>query len=97
MPNPGAAMIAAVAWGLAAGCLARAMLGDDKPGVVVTVIAGFAGCVLGYLVAHQLLGRHDMHLFAPAALLPSTVAAFGLLLMARNLLRRASRRKRIFG
>lgn len=90
-------MIAALAWGIAAGCLARAMLGDAKPGVVVTLIGGVAGCVLGYLVAHDLLGRHDMHLFQAGALLPSTIAAFGLLLLLRNTMRRASRRKRMFG
>ena len=89
-------MIAALAWGIAAGCLARAFVGSDKPGVLVTLLAGLGGSVLGYVVAHELLGRHDMHLFAPEGLLPATVAAFALL-AARNRLRRAYRRKTIFG
>jgi len=90
------AMIAALAWGLAAGCLARAVLGDHKPGVLMTVIAGLGGSVIGFLVMHELLGRHEMHLFAPESLLPASAAALGLLL-AHNRLRRARRRKTIFG
>jgi len=38
-----------------------------------------------------------MHLFQAGALLPSTIAAFGLLLLLRNTMRRASRRKGMFG
>lgn len=90
-------MITALVWGIAAGWLARAMLGNGKPGVVVTLIGGLAGSVLGYLVGHELLGRHDMHLFQAGALLPSTIAAFGLMLLVRHTLRRASRRNRMFG
>ena len=97
LPDSVAPVITALAWGVAAGFLARAMLSDGKPGVLITVIAGFAGCALGYLVAHELLGRHDMHLFQAGALLPSTLAAFGMLLAMRSALRRASRRKRTFG
>lgn len=89
-------MIAALAWGIAAGCLARALVGGEKPGIVVTLFGGLAGSLVGYFVAHELLGRHDMHLFAPEGLLPATVAAFALL-AARNRLRRANRRKTIFG
>lgn len=89
-------MIAALVWGVAAGCLARALVGGDKPGAVVTLLVGLAGSVVGYLVAHELLGRHDMHLFAPEGLLPASVAAFALL-EARNRLRRANRRHTIFG
>lgn len=89
-------MIAALAWGITAGCIARAMFGGDKPGLLMTLIAGFGGSVLGFLVAHELLGLHQMHLFAPEGLLPASVAALGLLLLA-NRLRRAHRRNTIFG
>lgn len=89
-------MIAALAWGIAAGCLAGALVGGDKPGLLVTLFAGLAGSVVGFFVAHELLGRHDMHLFAPEGLLPASVAAFALL-AARNRLRRAIRHKPIFG
>lgn len=89
-------MIATLVWGIAAGCLARALLSRDKPGVVVTLVAGFAGSGLGFLVGHDLLGRHDMHLFAPGALLPSAIAAL-VLLLVRSRVRRTSRSKTIFG
>ena len=36
-------MIAALVWGIAAGCLARAVLGDHKPGVLMTMIATVLG------------------------------------------------------
>lgn len=91
-----ALVIAALAWGIAAGCLARALLGADKPGLLLTLLAGLGGSVVGYFVAHELLGRHDMHLFAPEGLLPATVAAFAML-VARSRLRRAHRRKTTFG
>lgn len=87
-------MIAALVWGIAAGLLARAVL-VDKPGLVATVIAGLGGSALGYLVGHELLGRHDMHLFAAEALLPSTIGALALLRL-RSRLRRGHRRT-IFG
>lgn len=89
-------MIAALAWGIAAGCLARALVGDDKPGVLATLLAGFGGSILAFFVTHQLLGLHEMHLFAPEALIPASAAAFALLLLGARL-RRASRRKTIFG
>lgn len=89
-------MIAALVWGLAAGCLARALLGNDKPGPLLTLIAGLGGSVVGFLVAHELLGRHDMHLFSPEGLLPASAAALGLLLVSKRL-RRTGRRKATFG
>jgi len=61
-----------------------------------TVLAGFGGSVVGFLVTHELFGRREMHLFAPESLLPASAAALGLLL-AHNRLRRARRRKTIFG
>ena len=89
-------MIAALAWGIAAGVLARVLLVKNKPGVLMTILAGFGGSLVGYLVAHELLGRHEMHLFAPESLLPASAAAFGLLVAASRL-RRARRRRTIFG
>lgn len=89
-------MIEALAWGVAAGLLARAMFGADKPGLLMTLLAGFGGSVLGFLLAHEVLGLHEMHLFAPEGLLPAGAAA-GLLLLLGNRLRRAHRRRTIFG
>jgi uncharacterized membrane protein YeaQ/YmgE (transglycosylase-associated protein family) len=89
-------MIAALVWGLAAGFLARAVLGGAKPGVLVTLLAGFGGSVIGYLVTHELLGIHEMHLFAPEGLLPASAGALVLLVVADRL-RRAARHKTTFG
>lgn len=89
-------MIAALAWGIAAGCIARAVLGGSKPGLLMTVAAGFGGSLLGFLVAHELLGLHEMHLFTPESLLPASAAALSLLLLASRL-RRSHRRNTIFG
>ena len=89
-------MIAALVWGIAAGFLARAVFGGAKPGVLMTLLAGFGGSVLGFLVTHELLGIHEMHLFKPEGLLPASVAAL-VLLLAADRLRRATRRKTTFG
>lgn len=89
-------MIEALAWGVAAGFLARAVFGGAKPGVLMTLVAGFGGSLLGFLVAHELLGIHEMHLFKPEALLPASVGALFLLLVADRV-RRATRRKTTFG
>lgn len=88
-------MIAALTWGIAAGFLARAMFCGAKPGVLLTLGAGFGGSVLGFLVAHQLFGLHDMHLFAPEGLLPASVGALVLLLVAARV-RRVARHKARF-
>ena len=89
-------MIAALVWGIAAGFLARAVFGGAKPGVLMTLVAGFGGSLLGYLVAHELLGLHEMHLFKPEGLLPASLGAF-VLLLAADRVRRATRRKTTFG
>ncbi|MDQ3677738.1 MAG: hypothetical protein M3401_13225 [Actinomycetota bacterium] len=84
-------MIAALAWGIAAGFLARAIVGGEKPSLPVTLLAGFAGSVIAFFVGHELLGLHEIHLFAPEGLLPASAAALGLLLAAGRL-RRGGRR-----
>lgn len=89
-------MIAALVWGIAAGFLARAVFGGARPGVVVTLIAGFGGSVIGFLVAHELFKIHEMHLFAPEGLLPATVGALVVMLIADRV-RRAARHKTTFG
>jgi len=89
-------MIAAVVWGLAAGVLARAVVGPDKPGLFVTLISGLAGYVVGFLLTHELFGLHAIHLFAPEGLLPASAMVAGLML-ARSRLRRAMRHKTTFG
>ncbi|MDQ3723033.1 MAG: hypothetical protein M3376_08205 [Actinomycetota bacterium] len=68
-------MIAALALGITAGFLARAVFGGTEPGVLVALIAGFAGSVIGFLVTHDLLRIHEMRLFAPEGLLPASVGA----------------------
>lgn len=90
-------MIAALAWGIAAGCLARAAFRGDKPSLLVTLLAGFGGSVVGFLVAHEALGLHAMHLLAPEGLLPASAAALGLLLANSRLRGAKNRRKTTFG
>ena len=89
-------MIPALVWGIAAGLLARAVLGGARPGVLITLIAGFGGSVIGFLVTHELLGIHEMHLFKPEGLLPASIGALVLLLVADRV-RRATRHKTTFG
>lgn len=89
-------MIEALAWGVAAGFLARAVFGGAKPGVLMTLVAGFAGSLLGFLVAHELLGIREMHLFKPDALLPASIGALVLLLVSDRV-RHVRRRKPTFG
>lgn len=90
-------MIAALAWGLAAGCLARLMLGDGKPGVVVTLIGGLAGCVLGYSSRTSCSGATTCISFKPGLCCRRRSPHKGFLLLLRATLRRAGRRKRMFG
>lgn len=91
-----ASMISALVWGIAAGFLARAVVGGAKPGVLITLVAGFGGSLIGFLVTHELLGIHEMHLFAPEGLLPASVGALVLLLLGARV-RRATRHKTTFG
>lgn len=95
--DPEAPMIAALAWGLAAGCLARLMLGDGKPGVVVTLIGGLAGCVLGYSSRTSCSGATTCISFKPGLCCRRRSPHKGFLLLLRATLRRAGRRKRMFG
>lgn len=64
--------------------------------MLVTLIAGFGGSVLGFLVTHELFGLHEMHPFAPEGLLPASVGALGVLFVVDRV-RRATRRKTTFG
>lgn len=89
-------MIAALVWGIAAGFLARVCFGGAKPGVLMTLVAGFGGSILGFLVAHELLGIHEIHLFEPEGFLPASVGALVLLLVADRI-RRGARHKTMFG
>lgn len=83
-------------WGIAAGFLARAVFGGAKAGLLLTLAAGFGGSVLGFLIAHELLGIHEMHLFEPEGLPPPSIGALVLLLVPDRI-RRAARHKRRFG
>jgi|GEM_PF-3053141 len=89
-------MIAALVWGLAAGVLARAVLGGGGPGLVATLISGLGGYLVGFLLTHELLGVHAMHLFAPEGLLPASALAGGLMI-AGGRVRRALRHDTTFG
>jgi len=89
-------VIAALAWGLAAGWIARTLVGRDKPGATVTLINGLGGYVAGFLIIHELFGLHAMHLFTPEGLLPASALAGGLMLASARL-RRAARHKTSFG
>jgi len=84
-------VLAAVLWAVVAGVVARAVLGGDKPGPVLTIAAGFGGCLLGFLVAHELLRIHEFHLFKPESLIPAATASAMILLAVRRVTRASQR------
>ena len=88
-------MIAASVWG-SSGWTARARCSVSVRGVLVTLIAGFGGSMIGFLATHELLGIHEMHLFAPEGLLPASVGAL-MVLLAADRVRRAARHKTKLG
>ncbi len=88
-------MLQAVLWGVISGVVARSLLPGDKPGWLVTVAAGFGGCLGGFLVSHELLQMHEFHLFAPESLLPA-VTASAMILLAIRRVARASQRTWLF-
>lgn len=90
-----AAMIAALVRGIAAGCLARALLSRDKRGVAVTRSPASLGRAWDSLSGTICSGATTCT-FRSGALLPSAIAAL-VLLLARSKVRRNSRSKMIFG
>ena len=90
-------MIEALAWGTAAGLGARWMVPGRRLALVTVLPTGLAGCVLGYLVAHQLLGFHELHLFEAQGFIPAVLGAVTLVALSRAVSARATRRSRRFG
>ncbi len=88
-------MLQAVLWGVISGVVARSLLEGDKPGWLVTVAAGFGGCLGGFLVGHELLQMHEFHLFEPESLVPA-VTASAMILLAFRRVARASQRTWLF-
>lgn len=84
-------MLAAVLWAVASGVVARALLWGDKPGLPLTVAAGFGGCLLGFLVGHEVLQIHKFHLFTPESLIPAAMASAIILLAVRRVTRPSQR------
>jgi len=77
-------------WGAGSGLVARALLSGAKPGALATLLAGFCGCLLGFLVGHELLRIHDFHLFEPESLIPAVTASTIILMAIRCGTRRLS-------
>jgi len=67
------------------------LLWGDKPGPLLTVVAGLGGCLAGFLVGHQVLQLHEFHLFAPESLMPAVVASVIILLVIRRVMRATQR------
>jgi len=88
-------MLQAVLWGVISGVVARSLLEGDKPGWLVTVAAGFGGCLAGFLVGHELLRMHEFHLFEPESLVPAATAS-AMILLAFRRVARASQRTGLF-
>lgn len=76
-------MLEALLWSAGIGSAARFLLSGKKPGPLITLTAGTGGCLLGFLVGHELLRMHEFHLFEPESLIPATLSSVVLLLLAR--------------
>ena len=77
-------MLEAVLWSAGTGLAARALLAGTKPGLLVTLLAGVCGCVVGFLVGHELLRIHEFHLFQPESLIPAVAATAVILIAIRQ-------------
>ena len=84
-------MLQAVFWGVISGVVARSLLAGDKPGWLVTVPAGFGGCLAGFLVGHEVLRLHEFHLFQPESLVPAVTATAIILMVIRRVARASTR------
>lgn len=88
-------MLEALLWAAVSGFVARAFLSRAKPGPVVTILAGLCGCLLAFLVSHELLQMHEFHLFEPDSLIPAVTASAMILVAIRRALA-SSQRARLF-
>lgn len=77
-------MLEALLWSAATGLAARVFLSGSKPGLLVTMLAGLGGCVLGFVVGHELLRIREFHLFEPDTLIPAITASVIILLLIRR-------------
>jgi len=84
-------VLQAVLWGVISGVVARSLLRGDKPGLLLTVAAGFGGCLVGFAVGHELLRLHEFHLFQPESLVPAVMAAAIILIVIRRVARASQR------
>lgn len=86
-------MLEALLWSIGIGFVARSLLPwsrpELRPGPLITVAAGFGGCLLGFLVGHELLRNHEFHLFKPESLIPAVIFSAIILLAIRRALRSA--------
>lgn len=77
-------MLDALLWGAASGFAARFLLSGSKPGPLMTMLAGFGGCFLGFLFGHEILRMHEFHLFVPETLIPAVLWSTVLLVLLRR-------------
>jgi len=84
-------VLEALLWSIGIGFFARSLIPwprpQPQPGPLITVAAGFAGCLLGFLVGHELLRNHDFHLFKPESLIPAVISSAIILIAVRRALR----------
>lgn len=85
-------MLEALLWSVGIGFTARFLLPGRQLGPLLTTAAGTGGCLLGYLVGHELLRNHELHLFEPESFIPALVGTAMLLVLARSALRDSSKR-----
>lgn len=77
-------MLEALAWGAASGVLARWVLPQETAGPWTTFLCGLGGCVIAFVLGHELLGFHELHLFEPESLIPAVLGTVVLLLLSRR-------------
>lgn len=84
-------VLEALLWSIGIGFLARSLIPwsrpQPRPGPLITVAAGFGGCLLGFVVGHELLQNHDFHLFKPESLIPAVIGSAIILIAIRRALR----------
>jgi len=84
-------VLEALLWSIGIGFLGRSLIPwsrpQPRPGPLITVAAGFGGCLLGFVVGHELLQNHDFHLFKPESLIPAVIGSAIILIAIRRALR----------
>jgi uncharacterized membrane protein YeaQ/YmgE (transglycosylase-associated protein family) len=88
-------MVEAICVAVVPGLLAKAVWpGREREGALVVVVASLVGWVVGHLVFHEALGRHELHAFRADGVMAGGAGALVVLAAYRAMRAKARRPRR---